>query len=99
SVIARPKPAGFKKRLRAFLYPGNPVSARNIAHLMRLLKADCAHPVVLVVGGGSVGDGTEALYADPDIRVIGFDIYGTAFTQFIADGHHIPLAEESVDAV
>ena len=31
--------------------------------------------------------------------MIGFDIYGSPITQFIADAHQIPLRNESVDAV
>jgi ubiquinone/menaquinone biosynthesis C-methylase UbiE len=56
-------------------------------------------PLVLVIGGGTIGNGVEALYADRRIRIIGFDIYGSPMTQFIADAHQIPLASDSVDAV
>ena len=31
--------------------------------------------------------------------MIGFDIYQSPLTQFVADGHNIPLADQSVDAV
>jgi SAM-dependent methyltransferase len=46
-----------------------------------------------------MGNGVEAIYADRRTRVIGFDIYSSPLTQFIADAHQIPLAGESVDAV
>jgi SAM-dependent methyltransferase len=39
------------------------------------------------------------LYSDDRARVIAFDLYGSALTQFIADAHQIPLADGSVDAV
>jgi SAM-dependent methyltransferase len=46
-----------------------------------------------------MGAGCEALYEDPDIRQIAFDIYPSNLTQFVADAHQIPLADASVDAV
>jgi SAM-dependent methyltransferase len=46
-----------------------------------------------------MGNGVEALYADRRLRVVGFDIYCSPLTQFIADAHQIPLASGSVDAV
>jgi SAM-dependent methyltransferase len=55
--------------------------------------------MVLVVGGGTVGNGVEALYDDLRIRLVAFDIYRSPVTQFVADAHRIPLANESVDAV
>ncbi len=56
-------------------------------------------PIVLVVGGGSIGSGIDSLYDDPAIDLIGFDVYPSRHTQFVADGHAIPLADSSVDAV
>jgi SAM-dependent methyltransferase len=72
------------------------VAARKVDHLRRLLPRDA---VVLVVGGGTVGNGTEALYADPGLRLIAFDILPTEVVQVVADGHRIPLLSGSVDAV
>jgi SAM-dependent methyltransferase len=77
--------------------PLNRVAASNVERLSSLLSAPS--PLVLVIGGGTVGNGVEEIYANQGIRVIGFDIYGSHLTQFIADAHQIPLASESVDAV
>jgi SAM-dependent methyltransferase len=54
---------------------------------------------VLVIGGGTVGNGAEALYGRPDVRVLSFDIYPSPLVQFLADAHQIPLPSGSVDAV
>lgn len=77
--------------------PVNRVAAANVAQLSSLLSGSL--PLVLVVGGGTIGNGVEALYADRRIGVIGFDIYGSRLTQLIADAHQIPLASQSADAV
>lgn len=83
--------------LRSLWTPANRVAKRNIDRLRSLLSG--SSPLVLVVGGGTVGNGVEALYADPRLRLIAFDVYGSPVTQFIADAHQIPLADASVDAV
>jgi len=71
-------------------------SRGNIRRLVELLPES---PVVLMVGAGTMGAGCEVLYADPDVRLIGFDIYPSDLTQFVADAHDIPLADACVDGV
>jgi SAM-dependent methyltransferase len=83
--------------LRSLWNPPNKAAARNVELLLSLLPE--ASPLVLVVGGGTVGSGVDGIYADRRTRVVGFDIYSSPLTQFIADAHHIPLADASVDAV
>jgi SAM-dependent methyltransferase len=83
--------------LRSPWKPSNRVAACNTERLRSLLPG--SSPLVVVVGGATIGNGVEALYADPRLRLISFDVYGSSLTQFIADAHQIPLADESVDAV
>jgi hypothetical protein len=77
----------------------NPVAERNSRRLRLLLHRQTSTPIVLVLGGGVVGNGLAELYSDPSMGLIGLDIYATPLTQVVADGHQIPLADESVDAV
>ncbi len=86
-------PAWFRSAWR----PTNRVAVRNIDRLRSLLSG--SSPLVLVIGGGTIGNGAEALYSDLRLRLIAFDVYGSPVTQFIADAHQIPLADASVDAV
>src|SRR5439155_5186428 len=58
-----------------------------------------SRPVVVVVGGGTAGSGAQLLYDAPDVRLISFDIYHSATTQFIADAHAIPLQDGIADGV
>jgi SAM-dependent methyltransferase len=67
--------------------------------MYEVLEAECDAPVLLVVGGGTVGNGAEDLYGPSRVRVISFDVYASPLTQFIADAHGIPLAGGCVDAV
>lgn len=82
--------------LRACWKPANAVAARNIDRLLSLLDESAT---VLVVGGGSLGNGVERLYADRRFGVVGFDIYSSPLTQLVADAHQIPFADQTVDAV
>ncbi|HWC87576.1 MAG TPA: class I SAM-dependent methyltransferase [Solirubrobacteraceae bacterium] len=83
--------------LRSLWKPANRVAASNVDTLLSLLPAPT--PLVLVIGGGTIGNGTEGLYRDRRVRLVAFDIYGSQFTQFIADAHHVPIASNAVDAV
>jgi SAM-dependent methyltransferase len=99
SAIQRGGTDGFKRRVVKALLPANRVAASNAARFIDLTRAQAKRPKVLIIGGGAKGEGTEALYADPGLQLISFDIYGSALTQFVADAHQIPLADTSVDAV
>lgn len=54
---------------------------------------------VLIIGGGAVGNGAADMYKSPDIEILSFDIYASPNTDFIADGHSLPIANETIDAV
>ena len=84
-------------RLRSWWKPRNQVAARNVETLLGLLPGPA--PLILVIGGGTAGNGVDAIYADQRARVLGFDIYGSPLVQFIADAHQIPVAAGSIDAV
>lgn len=83
--------------LRSWWKPRNRVAAANVDRLLSLLPG--ADPLVLVVGGATMGNGVEALYAAPRPRIIAFDIAPTPLVQFVADAHRIPLPDASIDAV
>lgn len=86
------------RRLKGAMKGTARVSARNINWFRRSLPAEPA-PLLLMVGGATVGVGTDRLYDDPLVRQIGFDVYPSALTQFVADAHDIPLADACVDGV
>jgi SAM-dependent methyltransferase len=83
--------------LRSWWKPVNRVAAANMETIRSLVRKPS--PLVLVVGGGTIGNGVEGLYADETVRIVAFDVYPSPLIQFIADAHQIPMAAESVDAV
>ena len=100
SEVAR---TGLNRALSALVHPANTTAATCVARMLELLRADAAttgrRPRILVIGGGSQGDGLAELYADPDVDVVAFDIYASPMVQFVADGHSIPLADGCIDGV
>ena len=89
----------FGTKIRRFLFGTNKVAETNAVQLQQMLKDISGSSIVLSIGGGTIGSGAEAIYDNPSIQLISFDIYASPLTQFIADGHQIPLDDQSVDAV
>ncbi len=90
----RPLVKGFKRLIRSG--KGNQGAGNQ---LLDLLASRDGPSRLLVVGGGTVGDGSATVLTNERIETISFDIYPSAATTFVGDGHHIPLRDESVDAV
>jgi SAM-dependent methyltransferase len=85
------------RSLRGIWKPLNRVAERNVSRLLDMLSERRRR--VLVVGGGTIGNGLDRLYARDDIEVIGIDLYRSDVSQLVADAHAIPLQTGSVDAV
>ena len=98
SPIDRDARGGAAGLLKRIVSPEKRVTRDNVEALIEALP-QTRDSLVLVVGGGTIGQGMSALYNHPDIRIIAFDIYKSPLTQFIADAHHIPLCDNCVDAV
>lgn len=75
------------------------VAQRNAVAVAAEIESIGRKPIILIVGGGTRGIATDLFFDDKNIGVVSFDIYASENTQFLADGHHIPLADCSVDAV
>ncbi|MFN4338723.1 class I SAM-dependent methyltransferase [Parvibaculum sp.] len=88
------------RTIKAYLFGTRDISKRNFEKFRsEVLSSAGSSPLVLMVGAGQKGMGTEVLYDDPRILVAAFDIYPSPNTLFAADAHNIPLKDESVDAV
>ncbi|WP_137392206.1 methyltransferase domain-containing protein [Rhodoligotrophos defluvii] len=98
SAIERPRYSGAAARVKRLVSPQKASTRRNVQQLVSHL-ARLGSSRVLVVGGGSVGQGMAPLYEHPSIKLFSFDIYRSELTHFIADAHQMPLASDSFDAV
>ncbi|KLK93518.1 hypothetical protein AA309_08635 [Microvirga vignae] len=90
---------GWAQKLKKSLLRTEGPTEANATRFLSELKATYAHPIILVIGGGEIGNGAQALYSDPDVTVFGTDIYKSELTHFVSDGHQLPLADSSVHGV
>jgi SAM-dependent methyltransferase len=100
SIIERNRFAGraaaFAKRI---VQGGNKIASAKSSEILRLTKMSNSRPRILVVGGGAIGAGAEALYMDPDTQIVGTDVYATAHTCLVCDGHRLPFRDGAFDGV
>lgn len=104
SLKRDPMRASLKSRIRRALLGDNRAARRASAKFIADLRAQAASPqetppIVLIIGGGELGSGTKALYDDENVGVIGSDVYVSPNVSIVADGHHLPLDDQCVDAV
>jgi len=90
---------GLRTRIGKVVRGRNAQAARHASRLLSWLRERGESAELLVVGSGSIGSGADSLHEAADIRMCGFDIYASAHTDFVADAHRIPFADESFDAV
>ena len=98
SFVSRAAPHVATKLFRKLCGPSASVTRSNIRQLLKLIQRK-GRAIVLVIGGGTIGNGLDGLYRSGDIDMVAFDIYASQNTHFIADAHAIPLMDGSCDAV
>lgn len=97
-----PRGSRLRRRVGGLVRPRGYRTERNISRMLELLRRDAEpskRPVILIIGGGTVGRGTADLYGAADVDTLAFDIYWSPLVQLIADGHRIPLMSETFDGV
>jgi SAM-dependent methyltransferase len=71
----------------------------NYQQFTNLLLQRSDRPKVLVIGGGTVGQGAECLLSNPAIEIIETDVVLTSRIDIICDAHQLPFADNSFDGV
>lgn len=87
-----------RKFFKSIVYPINVKIKKNFEQLVKYFST-VKSPRILIIGGGTIGTGSECLYTSNTTEVISFDVYDSPEIQFIADAHQIPLESNSVDGV
>jgi SAM-dependent methyltransferase/uncharacterized protein YbaR (Trm112 family) len=78
---------------------GSNLAAGRVSTVMRDMLSRIEKPNLLVVGGGDAGAGLEGLLDEPRYTTVESDIYFGPRCNLIADGHDLPFASGSFDAV
>jgi len=99
SVVERHSYSGLLSIAKGIISPPKSATAENVEHILNLLLKENGYARVLIIGGGTIGQGMEPFYKNSRIELVSFDIYASSSIQFIADAHNIPLSENSFDAV
>ena len=99
SPIERRRRRGISAFVKRLLSPTKRETVEDIGLFVEALKQGSPAPLVLVIGGGTEGQGTAALYRDSAIRRLSFDIYHSPGIDMVADAHKIPLSGGSIDGV
>lgn len=86
-------------RLKKLLAGDSDVTLSNCARFLTEVRQNSARPKILVIGSGTKGQGTNALWESSDIIRTGIDIYPSDTTDYIADAHYLPFRNESFDGV
>jgi SAM-dependent methyltransferase len=100
SIIPR-RTSQWRARIKRFFLHGGAGgrAAEQCDRFVAAARQSSPKPRILVIGGGTRGIGTEALYDAEDLELILFDVYPAAEALFVADSHAIPLADGSIDGV
>ncbi len=99
NLLPKPKRSKWREALAKLSAPKNHVSNRILAEMRQRLLSAGGRSRLFIIGGGQIGQGLEQLYETAEIEVIATDIYASDFTTLVADGHHLPFSDESMDAV
>jgi SAM-dependent methyltransferase/uncharacterized protein YbaR (Trm112 family) len=92
-------------RLKALVRRALPSASRNVAsranfrRFAELLQEEGSPRRVLVVGGGELGEGLEAIAGRPEISLVETDVYIGPRTQIVCDAHDLPFEDATFDAV
>lgn len=87
------------RRAYAGLTCSNFVAPENADAFLSLCRTGGDKARILVIGGGTRGQGADALWRDANVELISFDIYASENTDFVADAHTVPLKDGAVDGV
>jgi SAM-dependent methyltransferase len=97
--MVRSSPDSIFKKFKSLVKGTPAVTLENCNTFVNNLKKISKTPRVLVVGGGTLGLGSNALYEDESIQLTSIDVYRTDLTDLVCDGHYLPFKESYFDGV
>lgn len=99
SQITRIKGSLIKQKLNNFIFGRPVVTEKNCVNFLTQLKKNNLSPRCLIIGSGEKGRGTERLFEDRNVSILGTDVYESEFVEVISDAHYLPFENESFDGI
>ena len=96
SSFVKRRKVSIPKKIKNFFSSDSRITKKNIYKIINLLNV-YKNPRILIIGGGTMGNGIENLYKFENI--ISFDIYSSKHITLIADAHSLPFKNLSFDLV
>lgn len=94
-----PRSATRLHTIAKFLRGTSELSQRNCDRFIAAMRQNSDQPRVLVIGSGTRGAGTNALWEHPDLSLVGTDIYVSPNVDVVCDAHYLPFPAETFDGV
>ena len=77
----------------------NCAARKNYRKFADLLKGNGQTPMVLVIGGGAIGEGVEFLMKDPIMTLVETDVSLGEQVSLVCDAHDLPFEDKTFDGV
>lgn len=71
----------------------------NLQHVRHLLEHQGSSARVLVVGGGTIGEGLDVLLSSPGLELVETDVTMGPRISLVCDAHDLPFADATFDGV
>jgi SAM-dependent methyltransferase len=84
---------------RKIFYGENELTTRNCERFLTEILENNSEPRVLIIGSGTIGQGSGLLYGDSRVSITGIDIYSSTTVDAISDAHYLPFRDGAFDGV
>jgi SAM-dependent methyltransferase len=98
SLVERSGDGGLFKSLKQHIVGKSKTTVLNISNFLRHLKKTNKNPLILIIGAGELGSGTDEIYSS-DAKLVGTDIYINPNIDYLADAHYLPFRDNVFDGV
>ena len=88
----------FKRSLKNIFW-GNAKKSKENFHFISEKISVISKPYILIIGGGTIGDGMDDFYKNYSTNICSFDVFYSDNIDIIADGHQIPFVDGVFDLV